>query len=203
MRTSARRARGVKPLGPPALVLLIAVALSATACDTSTSATSSGAGSKLASGAESPMITSSHHGTGTGRVVDESVTGSKEVLRTSSKVRIRATKESFRSGDPVVTVIRNKRSKSITATSGQTLCTIVTLQRRSGNDWQTEGPCEEGAPPGNVRIEPHSKVRVRIGEREGDDDLPTGTYRAVFRYRIGNSERPSYISYSETFKITD
>ena len=137
-------------------------------------------------------------------MIDESVTGSTaEVLQTSPKVTIRTLKDSFRSGDPVVAVIRNERSKSITGTSGQSSCSIVALQRRSDDEWQTEGHCEEGAPPGNIPVEPESQLRVEIGGRAGDESLPAGTYRAVFTYRLGKSERPTYVSYSKTFEIVD
>ena len=204
MRAFARRAWGGRLPGRVALGIVAALALGATSCDPT--ATTGSDGSKPRSNLEPTEMPSSPDAGKSvdGGVIDESITGSTaEVLQTSPKVTIRTIKDSFRSGGPIVAVIRNERSTSITATSGQSSCTIATLQRRSGDEWQTEGHCEEGAPPGNIPVEPESHLRVEIGGNDGDERFPVGTYRAVFTYRLGNSERPTYVSYSKTFEIID
>ena len=204
VRIFAWCARGGRLPGRVALGIFAALALGATSCD-STATTGSDRSKPRSNLQPSDTASSSDVGKSVdGAVIDESVTGSTaEVLQTSPKVTIRTIKDSFRSGDPVVAVIRNKRSTSITATSGQSSCSIATLQRRSGDEWQTEGHCEEGAPPANIPVEPESHLRVEIGGRNGDERFSVGTYRAVFTYRLGNSEQPTYVSFSKTFEIID
>ena len=195
---SSQPVRGAKPLGRAALCVLVAFGLGAVACDGSSSVALTRDDSKLASGVDDPS-----GGSPTEPPADTSSAGSiADGLETSPKVTIRTTEESFASGDPIVTVIRNRRSRSITATSGRTYCTIVTLQRKTGDGWRAEGLCTDGLPPGDVRIEKHSRLRVRIRPREGDEDLPTGTYRAVLTYRVGDSDKPKFVSYSARFEVT-
>lgn len=198
MSYSVRPARGISPFGRAALGVLAAVALAGVACDGSSSSAAMRDEPQLASDIDDPSGGSSTETTG-----DASSAGSIGVgLETSPKVTIRTTEKSFPSGDPIVTVIRNRRSRSITATSGRTYCTIVTLQRKRDDGWRAEGLCTDGLPPGDVRIEKHSRLRVRIGPREGDEDLPAGTYRAVLTYRVGDSDKPKFVSYSARFEVT-
>ena len=81
-------------------------------------------------------------------------------------------------GETVVVTVRNGLAVPITAMTGRTSCSIVSLDRRSDGAWAEVRNCYSGVPPESVRIGAGRMVRVRLPDR-----LEPGMYRARLEYQ--------------------
>jgi len=121
-----------------------------------------------------------------------------------SAVRVTTDKASYGTGQSIVVTIVNGLSVPIYALSGQTYCTIVTIQRHTDGQWGAEGRCLSYTPPGWVDIAARGSTLVEVRPRlPSDRPLGPGRYRAVLTFAVGSTTGPSATAFSSDFLISD
>lgn len=96
----------------------------------------------------------------------------------AAAVTVRTDRLTYRSGQVIVVTVRNGLAHALTATTGQSSCTIVDLDRRVQQRWVEVRNCYAGVPPVTVRIASGATRRMRLL-----DPLEPGTYRVRLEYR--------------------
>ena len=117
----------------------------------------------------------------------------------SSAVVVTTDKSAYDQGEMIEVTITNTFSAPIYALTGQTYCTIVTLQRNVDGAWKPEGPCQSYAPPGWVKIAAGATTRVQVkAGLPADQPLAAGRYQAKLTFNVGStSGRPASAVSSE------
>jgi len=117
----------------------------------------------------------------------------------SSAVAVITDKSAYDQGEMIEVTIMNTLPAPIYALTGQTYCTIVTLQRNVDGAWKPEGPCQSYAPPGWVKIAAGATTRVQVKPGlPADQPLPAGRYQAKVTFNAGStSGRPASAQSSE------
>lgn len=122
----------------------------------------------------------------------------------SSAVNVTTDRPVYDSGQMIVVTIVNTLSAPVYALTGQTYCTIVTLQRSVDGEWKSEGPCQSYAPPGWVKIAAGDTSRIEVMPSvPADQPLPVGRYRAQLTLRVGSSSGQSATVFSPEFLISN
>lgn len=93
-------------------------------------------------------------------------------------VTVRTDRLAYEPGQAIVVTVRNGLTHAIFATTGQSSCTIVSLDRRVAQRWVEVRNCYAGVPPVTVRIAAGATRRMRLPDR-----LQPGTYRVRLEYR--------------------
>jgi hypothetical protein len=100
--------------------------------------------------------------------------------------------------------IRNQSSNPIFVTSGQTFCTIVSLERRENASWQMVGRCPAGAPPGILTIAAGEERVISLGPNSHFYvPLVPGRYRLALAFAGGADGQNHRVIYSHEFDISD
>ncbi len=121
-----------------------------------------------------------------------------------SAVQVTTDKSSYGLGEPIVVTIVNSLSVPIYALSGQTYCTIVTVQRSEDGRWSTERRCLAFAPPGWTEIVPGRRTPVEVKSGLAfDRPLAPGRHRVLFTFNIGSPGGSSATVFSSEFLISD
>lgn len=124
------------------------------------------------------------------------VAGAPDVVVTTDKL-------SYQFRDTIIVTITNNLSVSIYAVAGQTYCTIVSLERRSDDQWHREGACAVGAPPGFMAVAAGAQRRVEVAPATAfDRHLVPGSYRVAFSFFIGSTAGPQETVHSPDFVIS-
>lgn len=121
-----------------------------------------------------------------------------------SEVGVSTDRDSYCHGDPVAVTIRNNLSSPIHVTSGQSFCTIVTIEEKRDEAWKAAGACPAGAPPGVVTIAGGATLVISLDA--GNifySPLAIGTYRATFNYARNADGTGDGLSFSPEFQIED
>lgn len=122
----------------------------------------------------------------------------------TSPVQVTTDQAVYRPGQPVVVKIANGLATPIYALSGQTYCTIVTVQRYVDSEWKPEGACQSYAPPGWVEIAAGGTTRVEVMSHvHADQSLPAGRCRAKLTFRVGSTSGQSSAVFSPEFLISN
>jgi hypothetical protein len=121
-----------------------------------------------------------------------------------SPVYVTTDKSSYRSGESIIVNVVNSLSVPIYALTGQTYCTIVTVQRSVEGQWSAEGRCLVFAPPGWVEIAAGGHTVVEVRPRlPSDRPLAPGRYRVMLSFKAGSTSGPSATVFSSEFLISD
>ena len=133
--------------------------------------------------------------------------GSEEAMHPGegpSPVYVTTDKSSYRSGESIIVNVMNSLSVPIYALTGQTYCTIVTVQRSVEGQWSAEGRCLVFAPPGWVEIAAGGHILVEVRPRlPSDRPLAPGRYRVMLSFTAGSTSGPSATVFSSEFLISD
>ena len=121
-----------------------------------------------------------------------------------SCVTVTTDKSRYDPGEPVGVSIMNTLSVPIYVLTGQTYCTIVTVQRSLDGEWKPEGPCQSFAPPGWLTIAPGDTTRIELKPRlAADQALASGRYRAKLTFRLGSINGQSSTVFSLEFLVSN
>jgi hypothetical protein len=100
-----------------------------------------------------------------------------------SDVSIAPDRRSYGVGDPITALVVNGSSAAIVGYDGESYCTIVRLERRSGDGWTAVAGCPLARMPLPTKIAPGETLAVKLPP---DDTTPArwepGTYRLAFAY---------------------
>jgi hypothetical protein len=119
-------------------------------------------------------------------------------------VRVTTDKASYCLEEAIGVSIANRLDQPVFATSGQSYCTIVSLQRQQGDDWTMIGSCIAGAPPANISIAANAVLSFSLKPGRYDyEALEAGNYRISFTYGIGSIEGPRGEARSPVFTARD
>jgi hypothetical protein len=100
--------------------------------------------------------------------------------------------------------VDNPLAVPIYALTGQTYCTIVTVQGRVDGQWNPEGRCIVGGPPGWREIPPQQLTRVEVKPTlPADEPLAPNQYRVVFTFRAKSTTEASVTVVSAEFVVAD
>jgi hypothetical protein len=114
---------------------------------------------------------------------------------TSDKLR-------YHYGEQIVVTISNDLPVPIYGQTGQTYCSVVSVQRKVDDQWNMEGRCAAAGPPGFIAIEAGRQMAVEIFPRfPSDRALDPGQYRIVFSFFVGSTAGPRQAVQSEEFVI--
>jgi hypothetical protein len=109
-------------------------------------------------------------------------------LAECSAVKVSTDKSSYDPGEMIAVSIVNTLSVPIYALTGQTYCTIVTVERSINSKWKSEGACQSYAPPGWVEIAAGATTKIEVMPRlPADQPLPAGRYRARLTFKVGST----------------
>jgi len=121
-----------------------------------------------------------------------------------SSVQIASDKSNYRQGEVVLVQIKNDLASSIYALSGQTYCTIVTVERFVNEQWNAEGRCRVLGPPGWVEIAASDTLSVKIKPILPSDQILTpGRHRAKLTFNVGSRSGSTQTGFSSDFKINN
>jgi hypothetical protein len=115
---------------------------------------------------------------------------------------VEADRSAYDFGDPIIVTVGNDLAHPIYATSGQTYCSIVTLEKRTGEGWQRVGRCVAGAPPGFVQIAAGDRVQVELSPLPfADEPIAPGRYHVRFTYSFERGAGPYTATYSDELTV--
>jgi hypothetical protein len=77
-------------------------------------------------------------------------------------------KRSYHRGEPIVVTIHNEFATAIYVPLGQAYCSVVSVQRRKADRWETEDSCGEGPPSFFLIMAPQSKMTGALGSAMHD-----------------------------------
>ena len=119
-----------------------------------------------------------------------------------SFVQVTTSSLTYGLSEPVVVTIVNGLSVPIHALTGQTYCTIVTVQRNVNGEWNPEGRCLAAGPPGWVSIAAGDRTVVDVRPRlPSDRPLAPNRHRIMFTFRQNSTENLSRTVFSAEFRI--
>ena len=112
-------------------------------------------------------------------------------------------RSTYRRGDTVLVSKTNGSSEMIRGQTGQTYCTIVSVERYVDGPWQMQGRgVAAGGPPGFVPIEAGGEMTVGVFPRlPSDRELVEGRYRIEFIFLVGSTSAPPQTAHSEEFTV--
>lgn len=120
-----------------------------------------------------------------------------------SSVQVTNNKSSYAPLEPIVVTVVNGLSVPIYALTGQTYCTIVTVQRSVNGQWNPEGRCLVAGPPGWVSIAPGDRTVVDVRPRlPSDQPLASNRHRVVFTFKPESTEGTNITVFSAEFRIS-
>jgi hypothetical protein len=197
--------------GAMSLVTTLAMALALTACGYSSTGATSTASPTLcptptagASADGAARVRADGHGLHTARRVLPVTTLPPGV--TIGQVRVVVEGDQHGPCETLYVWAGNGLSQSIYATDHHSDCTIVTLQRQVGADWQPVAACLLATPTRSVEIAPMQADFAQLAPNTPgmqERAWPSGTYRLAFGYHTGQqvSTTPDTLVYSLTFTI--
>ena len=122
----------------------------------------------------------------------------------SSAVAVTTDKSGYNPGEMIVVTIVNALSVPIFALTGQTYCTIVTVQRSVDGEWKSEGTCQSYAPPVWVEIAAGGTTRVEVMPGlPADQPLAAGRCRAKLTFKVGSTNGRRATVLSSEFLISN
>ena len=119
----------------------------------------------------------------------------------TATVSITTARTDYRVGDVVHVTIRNDGPEDVVAASGQAYCTVVAVERSTGDAWRPAATCQQGAPPGLIPIAAGTNLSLDLPPDRASDRLPAGTYRLRCVFSVGSSDGPSGEARSNVFVI--
>ena len=125
----------------------------------------------------------------------------------SREVTVTTLKNIYTRGENIEILIKNTGRGAIAATTDHTACSIVTLERKTSEDWQFEGDCDSEIPTLLVIIEAGEEKQVSIstvGKGAPHRSLPSGIYRVKFGFVAGKNpytSEESQMAFSPEFKL--
>jgi hypothetical protein len=125
------------------------------------------------------------------------------ITPTAQDVQVTTSSPSYALNEIIAVSISNNLPISIFGYTGQTYCTIVTVQQEVDDAWQvTQAECPLEAPSLPVEIPAHGTTLVAVFPRlPGDPRLEAGTYRIKFVFTAGAAPGPQNTVYSTPFTI--
>lgn len=122
----------------------------------------------------------------------------------SSAVAVTTDKLRYAPGEMIVVKIVNTLFVPIYALTGQTYCTIVTVERSVDGGWKPEGTCQSYGPPGWVEIAAGGTNRIEVTPRlHGDQALDAGRYRVKLVFKVGSTNGRSDTVFSSEFLVSN
>ena len=108
----------------------------------------------------------------------------------------------YRPGEVIHAEVRNEGARDVYAASGQSFCTIAAVERSAGGVWRPVARCEQGAPPGFVRIAAGKSLALELPPPGASTDgLSPGTYRLRCSLAVGSPGGPSVSARSPAFTV--
>ncbi len=101
-----------------------------------------------------------------------------------TNVLITTDSQAYKSGDTIHVTITNHIGTPIFATSGKANCTVVAVQRKTAQGWQTTqiAPCADTDATDIVQIAAGARHTAEIATGGSAPAVPTGTYRLALSY---------------------
>jgi hypothetical protein len=119
-------------------------------------------------------------------------------------VVITTQKDAYCREDPIAITIRNESSSAIFVTSGQTFCTILSLEKRENDSWRMAGRCLAGAPPGIISIPAREELVISLGPNSHFYvPIAPGRYRVALAFAHSADGLDRRVAYSREFDILD
>jgi hypothetical protein len=119
-----------------------------------------------------------------------------------SSVQVTTNKTSYSFLEPVVVTIVNGLSFPIYALTGQSYCSIVTVQRNLNGKWNPEGRCMVAGPPGWLSIAPGERTVVDVRPRlPSDQPLASNRHRVAFTFKAKSTDGTSSTVFAAEFLI--
>lgn len=135
--------------------------------------------------------------------VDAAQFGRASSASPTSRVSVSTNLPTYTLGETIIVTIRHDLAVPIYALTGQTYCTIVTIQRQVAAEWIAEGRCLAFGPPGWIEIPPNAPSAVDVRPRlPSDRALAPGRHRVVFAFRVGSSSGAVATVFSPEFLIS-
>ena len=128
-------------------------------------------------------------------------TTSKQGTGSSHPVQISVDAGAYHGSDPISVMVTNQSASTFYAPDHQTSCTIVQLQMRSGDQWQTMGECALKTPTRMLRVgHDASNVYTLTPPKSG---WSAGTYRVALSYSQQENAPAGSMSqaYSSEFQV--
>jgi hypothetical protein len=123
-------------------------------------------------------------------------------VNAASRVQVTTDKASYDPNQPVVVKIANGLDSPVYALSGQTYCSIITVERLVNENWSPEGRCLVYGPPGWIEIAAGSALSIEIKPPlPSDQPLAPGQHRVNFSFRVGSRSGSSETVFSSVFLI--
>jgi hypothetical protein len=117
-------------------------------------------------------------------------------------VKASTDKSNYHPGETIIVAIANTLSLPIYALTGQTYCTIVTVERIIDSEWNSQGACQSYAPPGWVKIASGTTTRIEVMPRlPNDQPLAAGRCRVKFTFKVRSTNGRSDTVFSSEFLI--
>lgn len=101
---------------------------------------------------------------------------------TQGAITVTTSKAQFTSAETITVFINNGLSQGIFVADHQTRCSLVTLERQTGDGWQPVAPCPLMTPTVLVEIAASTINTQRLGAPGAAQQWPAGTYRVRLAY---------------------
>ncbi|MBS1786860.1 MAG: hypothetical protein JST85_04020 [Acidobacteria bacterium] len=103
-------------------------------------------------------------------------------LTPTNQVIVATDKVAYQEQEPVALRINNDTDEAILTYDHQSYCSIVTVQRQNGGDWEEVAPCLLGTMTRVVKIPSRDQVDFKLPTESAASKLPQGIYRLEFTY---------------------
>jgi hypothetical protein len=119
-------------------------------------------------------------------------------------IQLATNKSNYRKREVVLVQIKNDMAFPIYTLSGQTYCTIITVERFVNEAWSVEGRCRVLGPPGWVEIAAGGTSLVEIKPiLPSDQVFIPGRYRAKLTFNVGSKTGSTQTCFSSDFQINN
>jgi len=88
---------------------------------------------------------------------------------------------------PIEVTITNQSAQTITFADHQTNCTVIQLQRRVANSWETVAPCQRMIATRLHTLQASQAMKITL---TASDQWPAGLYRAKLDYLVAGEADP-------------
>lgn len=133
----------------------------------------------------------------------EAVTEPEVSVETQEQiVSVKTDKQTYGKGEEIIVTVMNNSDSQITTFDLQTSCTVVTLEKQNGTEWNPVVNCFVGRPSQYITYAPHSEEVVTISTLFSGP-WEVGIYRASILFSKGTTFNfgESFTIYSQSFDV--
>lgn len=100
----------------------------------------------------------------------------------SNQVVVGTDKTAYQEQEPVALRINNDTAQTIATYDHQSFCSVVTVQRQNGSDWEEVAPCLLGRMSKLITIASRDQIDFNLPTESAASKLSPGIYRLEFTY---------------------